>query len=407
MSQKRKYTETEVKPEGKMILDEARAFLARFVVATEAQLDAMTLFSAATHGAGYFETFPRMAFLSELAVVGKSSALTITRLMSSQSVDAGKDAPLQASLIAAADKPIPTLYVDEVQDIFGRSGLNVSKHKFLAEVARKGYKKVGATSVYSKNKSSISYSIFTPIIFAGLGNALPHDIRTRTIIITMEYGVPKNRFTSLEECPANIIGQKFSHLIKQHEKDLKAFEAEGIHPAIQNRKLEIWGPLLAVAYALGGESWLNRAVQAFIEITREDSDTVVLSPQQIVVKDALGIVLENGQDFMPGMKIAAELKKKPHPLYKGRSNISLCLLLSENLCKCVMRRVEGVQFRGYLMDDLMDLWRKIAPAIPQKTVIPDAHNPFEISDNEGDDCEGDYDCVREYDEGDGGWYQSR
>src|SRR6266550_6591771 len=97
-------------------LDEVRAFIARYLAATDAQLDAITLWIASTHVLPAFLTHPRLLFTSHSPESGKSLALSLVMDLSHDGYDAsGTSYALHAKL---AEPTYSTMVFDEVSDIF-------------------------------------------------------------------------------------------------------------------------------------------------------------------------------------------------------------------------------------------------------------------------------------------------
>lgn len=366
-----------------MILDECRDFIARYVHATDEQLDAMTLTAAATHAVRYGVTFPRTLFTSDEPDSGKTLAMTVTLALCANPVDvSGTSYAFQSALMEASntpEQPTPTLYLDEVSDVFGQSGLSGSRHP-VAEILRKGYKH-GATRSASVNRVRTEYSIFTPFLMTGLRAAVPRDIRTRCVVFTMSAGVPQAYYDVREAEPyGDALQHALAASVRRNRDAVSTFRARGLHPKLVKRRLEIWEPLLATAYAVGGRPWLARALRAFAALALDESDSVPLTPVQTIAQDCAGVAEQSGADFIGGMALVDELRRIDRPLYAGRSDASLACLIRDALpCSSEQRRVDGQPLRGYPSHALTDAWSAVRPH-DDSTPEPDApaeHNPFE------------------------------
>jgi Protein of unknown function (DUF3631) len=367
------------------ILDEARAFVAAHVSASDAQLDAMTLYAAATHGIRHCVTFGRLLFTSQEAESGKTLAMTVTAHLSSRPMDTSGSIDALNSAIAAAsnepEKPVPTPFRDEISDVFGKSGINGGSNP-IAEYLRKGYKK-GATRQRSVNRMPEEYSIFTPFIMSGLRTAVPRDIRTRCIIIAMESGTPRKYYSVREGEPdAHALASSLSKHVQAHAQEIARFRGRGLHPKLSNRKLEVWEPLLAVAYAVGGQRWLNRAVIAFTELALDESETVPLTPDQELIRDLATVAAASSTGFIGGMELADELQRLDNPRYTGRSHAALCCLIRDVLpMDSEQRRVGTDRVRGYARTALIDVWEASKPADDTEDIdVPEEENPFDVTD---------------------------
>jgi Protein of unknown function (DUF3631) len=374
-----------------MILDEVAGFMAQHLCASDAQIDAMTLYAAATHALSAFPAFGRLLLTSDQEASGKTLAMTIVASLSANPLDAsGTSYALQSALAAAAntpEQPAPTLYLDEISDVFGRSGLNASRNP-VAEVLRKGYKK-GATRAWSVNRTSEIYSIYTPFIVCGLRVAVPRDIRSRSIAITMRAGTPQVYFDTREAEPyAGRLADTLRKNVSKHFAELAAFRGRGIHPRLRDRKLEIWEPLFAVAKVLGGQSWVNRALASFKELALSESDSVALTPRQEIIRDAAQVTADSGLDFIGGLVLVDEMSRLDNPVYQSRSDASLARLVSDALpVNTVQRRVDGVRVRGYYASDILAAWEAIRPEDPDDAEIPEEENPFAVTGDDSGETE--------------------
>lgn len=350
------------------VLDDAAAFLGQYLAATDAQIDAMTLYAAATHAIRYSVTFPRMLFVSQTEASGKTEAMMRTALLSAAPEDAsGTVAGWQNKLKAATnspEQPVPTMYLDEVSSVFGRSGLGGGNNK-LAEVLRKGYKR-GATQTFGNMNNADSYSVFTPFLMAGLKTAVPRDIRTRSIVITMKPGTPRKYFdVRTGEARGRVMAAAIAGAVTSHKAEVSAFRASRVkHPKLTGRAREVWEPLLAVAYAIGGQRWLNRAMAAFEALTLAEAGVETLTPAQQTAKDAAAIAEQYGEDFIPAAVVYDELRRTGNPLYSlFESNIALGRQVREDTgCLVGVKKVDGQPVRCFRAMDLIEAWTALAPA---------------------------------------------
>ena len=360
------------------IADEVREFIGMYVSASDEQLDAMTLYALATHGMEAFVTFGRMLWWSELEESGKTLAMTVTASVCSNPLDTSGSMPaVDAAMRAAAKTPeVParTPFRDEISDVFSKSGAASNNHP-IAEYLRKGYKR-GATRSNSRNGVDEPYSIFTPFLLTGLrATCVPRDIRSRCVIIHMQPGKPRKYFDVREsEAYATALAKSVSTTVRGQMGALRRFRARGLHPKLANRKLEVWESLLAVAYVLGGQRWLNKGVAAFAALALDESDQPALTPRQQVIRDVAEIASTEtlAGPFVTSDIIADELRRLDNPIYEGRSHHGLVCLTRDSLpCKSGRVTVNGEQVRAYRRADILDAWENERPADPDDVEIPE------------------------------------
>lgn len=387
----------------KFVLDETAEFIAKHVACTPAQSDVMTLYAASTYVIKAFPTLGHVLFAGETEACGKTVAMMVTAALCANPLDAsGTPYALQSALASASNAPeqmTPTLYYDEISSVFGRSGLASSRDP-IAEILRKGYKS-GATRAWSVNRTSESYSIFTPFLMAGLRNAVPRDIRTRCIVVIMRAGTPAAYFDAREAEPeARDLAACLGEAAASRIHEIAQFRAQGIHPQLRDRHLEVWEPMFAVAYILGGQEWLNRCLAAFRELALAGAAQVNLTPKQKTIRDAAEVtaaserrfVLEDGTEFMGGKILRAEMiemdGKRPvaEQRYRGRTDASVGQLIADALPVASLQITvsEGKRRWGYYADDIAAAWERIRPDDPEDAVIPAEIDPF--ADEEDEDA---------------------
>ena len=344
----------------KFVLDETADFVSRHVSCSQAQADVMTLYAGTTYVIKAFPTLGHMLFAGETEACGKTVAMMVTAALCANPLDAsGTSYALQSALAAASNAPeqlTPTLYYDEISSVFGRSGLAASRDP-IAEILRKGYK-AGATRAWSVNRTSENYSIYTPFLMAGLRNAVPRDIRTRCIVVIMRAGTPGAYFDAREAEPeARDLAACLGEAAASRITEIAAFRAKGIHPQLRDRHMEVWEPLFAVAYILGGQEWLNRCLAAFRELALAGAAQVNLTPKQKTIRDCAEVtaasesrfVLEDGTEFMGGKILRAELLemdgKRPvtEQRYRGRTDASVGQLIADALPMASLQVTVGEQ----------------------------------------------------------------
>lgn len=350
------------------ILDEVFTFIDDHVAAERHQIITNVLYAAATHGIRRCATFPRILYTSEMESSGKTHFMMVTASLSANPMDAeGTSFALSSAMLAATNEPekqVPSLYFDEISDIFGKSGQAGSKNP-IAKYLRKGYKS-GATDSMSIQRVATPYSIFTPFAMTGLRTAVPRDIRSRCLVIMCAPGKPRRYWDVRESEPYAAITQSAlrSH-VEVNLDTIGEFRARGIHPKLTGRKLEIWEPLFAVAYALGGQRWLNYARDAFATVGLSERDQASLSGAQTVIRDVAAIAMRLSDEpdaFILALDINDELRRIDNPLYNGLSQASVSRRMGESLpVSSHKRRVPGYDNpkHGFLRSELLAAWEAI------------------------------------------------
>lgn len=375
------------------VLDDIDKFISNYLSATDQQRHAMILYGSASWIISLCATFPRLLFASTDEESGKTLAMMITACLCPEIIDgAGTSFDLIAALAEASMEPeklIPTIIRDEISDVFGRSGTGGSSNNPLADVLRRGYRK-GATRGRSRNGVSQRYNIFTPFIMTGLRTAVPRDIRTRCIVITMKPGIPREYFDVRDgEADAMRWGRVLGKEVREHIAEIAAFRVRNLGiPELRGRKGEVWEPLFAVAQAVGGPRWLAKAISAFRALALSELDQPELNPRQVVVKAVADIApLWVIDGFVPGMVLADELRRTEEPMFKGRSELSVAKLISEQMPMLTVQRQlpSGDRMRGYYLKDIEQAWEEMRPLSPEELEPQEEENPFAVTDEDDDD----------------------
>ena len=370
-----------------LILDEVCDFVSDHLKVASTQADAITLYAASTHALPGLVTIGRMLFSAEVEEAGKTLAMEIAAALSDNPQDAaGSSYALQSALAAAAaapEKHHPTFYYDEIGGVYGESGLNRGGNAVLDQTLKKGYRISGKSS-WSVNRTKQEFSVFGGFYMTGLKTAIPRDIRSRTIVIEMKPGKPGRYYDIRESVPqAQELQEALNSQVLAVTRQIGAFRGRGLHPRLTGRKLEVWEPLLAVAWVMGGQRWLNRALTAFLDLALSESDEVKLSPRQRVLKDMndlLGTAFA-GKRFIGGLDLADELRHLPDPLY-GRTPNGIARLVAD-----CMRPVEPRQerfgsekrVRGYRAADIRRLWEQVKPEETEDAELAEEDNPFAVT----------------------------
>lgn len=385
------------------ILDEIEGFNNRRVhLPTRHNARVMALIAAASWATGDEDPATFRALYTGPAESGKTTAMNITLNMCSNPVDlTGTEPSARSALMRAANTPEtgwPTFFMDDMK-LFGESGLGQTRD-FRADVLRRGYK-MGETSSVSRSGVDKRFNISAPFLMTGLEIVVPPDIRSRCIILPHEAGDSEEYFDiRFAEPMARRYGKALGEIVKSMLPDIKAFRGYGYHPKMTRRYLEIWEPLMAVAYHVGGQRWLNYCIEAFVYLTNNGSSLRQLTPRQELFADAIGIMdgplaWAGSFGFIPGDLLAAELLRLPGGRYRGMNENALEQFVSANMAGVRKRRSGGLlklgyprdQMVGYIAADIRDQWELIRPDEPSDVEAPEPVSPFDPEAWEGEDFE--------------------
>lgn len=371
---------------GERLLDEAYQGVREFLAVTPAQATAITLYAAATHAHKLFPAFPRIFFGAQTPESGKTVGMLVTAYLSSNPVDAAGSSYALTSRLAQAhnspEQPSPTLYRDEISDVYGKAGLNTASKDPISDVLRRGYKR-GATTSWSVNRVAEDINIYLPVILAGLGTALPSDIRSRCVVVTMRRGRPESDLDSDgSEDRLRRTGEALGAEVRSNAHLMVGFTCEGIVPKLTGRSHQVWRPLIAIATFLGGPTWRARALSAFAELTGAAA-SVCLSADQQTLKDLVEIVTDlelstKADSFIGGIALAEELST--YDRFEGRTVLSVAKDIARAMpIDPIQKRIAHAgPTRGYFVKDIVQAWEDMRPAEPEEIAARQEINPFAV-----------------------------
>jgi len=372
---------------GAMVLNDARKFAGEILYASDEMLDALTLAIAVTHTVDSFSTVPRLLFSSPEKESGKTTALDIVVMLASNGWMAN---PTSYALRAKFNEPErPTLVIDEISEVFGQSGLR-GRSNPLGRILREGYR-LSATLSMAVDRVAEDVSCFTVAAFAGLKTAVPDDIRSRSIVFPMK-PLPDN--ISLPRDSQDSDTQEYGKVFNEQLHQWAGNAAAEIkhtfrnmrrpHPKFRARRAQIWGPLYAIALE-AGEDWPARCMRAFKALALDASDMPVLSPAQMVLRDAASCFREAGAERLFGAAIKNYLLGLPDiELYGKLTDRALNRLIAEGLGPSESMDIGPQRARGFHAGPVLAAWDELEvmlyPRADDEPDPDDEETMFDVED---------------------------
>jgi len=252
--------------DGARLLDDIVSGIRRYVVLGEVEADAVAAWCVATHGFLKFSIFPRVLISSVEKRSGKTTTLDcVERLVPRALVAANITAPALYRVIEGAR---PCLLLDEadsfIRDSEDLRGIINAGHRANGMVIR---------AVESgKNYEPRQFSVYSPLVIAGIGRLAP-TIEDRAVIIKLKRRRPDEPIESLRlDKPNGLdeLSRKAARFVADHGDEIR--DADPVMPnTIYNRAADNWRPLLTIADAAGGD-WPGRARRAAIQLDGEIDD---------------------------------------------------------------------------------------------------------------------------------------
>lgn len=346
---------------GAALLDDVRAFLARFVTfPSQAALDITTAWAVHTHFVDcdehlLFMTSPRLVFVSDQPASGKTRAMEMALLLSARGQQVLDPTP--GSFATMINEERATIGIDEIDILFGAGGAKAVLRSLLNGGYRKGAKWP------RMNKASLP--VFSAVTMSGLGRKFRSaaelaPLRSRSIIIDMVPGSPPERYrTSLHEPTAKSLREA---LTRWGARNLDITEAipDDIPEGIDDRLLEVSEPLFVIADRAGGH-WpqtIREAARQLLLGEGDGEDEASLS-ERLIADLAVAFGVESKMSRVALTEALYDIPGSPWAkLWPSRQSApaELSALLAPLGVSAVPVRLEAGVVRGYKRSDFAPLW---------------------------------------------------
>ncbi len=352
-----------VTPDDIELLDDTVTYIRRFVVLSDAAVEACTLWVAHTHAIAAAQVTPYLYLNSPDKESGKTTLYDVLSRICAR--------PWQTSHATAAavrrgldTDPPPTLMIDEVETIFQKQG-----DDFMRGVLDAGFRRGATVTVLERPSWSMrQFGVFGPKLLAGLG-LLPDTVQGRSIPIVM---IPKRDDEVVERARERVLAAASEPLRLRFERWTGEY-IEGLTealpalpPFLSSRQMDFWEPLLAIA-DLFGRDWPIRAWESARQLHErhvEDSEGVEL------LRNLRDLFEEQDKDAFYSEDVVSLLLADEHLRwhnveFHGRSyeltTWHLARLLREYDIRSTRMRLyqeNEKQGRGYRKRDFEDAWAR-------------------------------------------------
>jgi hypothetical protein len=329
-------------------LAEIDAYLNRYMVMSDAQRLACSLWALHSHCHDLWSYTPRLGILSPEAVNGKTTLADLVARLGVDYVDHSSATPAAVFTTAHAT-PRHIIYIDEVDKLFGLMASGKAGGQ-VCSILNRGYGKGSRVTRTAGRGKNIEYNIYSLAIMAGLGESIPPDLYTRTVTIRLRRASSdelrdKRRYDLDEVVPlADGLRTRIMGWLEYVRDPLTAISPE--LPAARTGL--VWRPLLAIAQ-LAGPDILAQAVEACTTLAETHIETTA-DAFLAVVRSTLG-----DRDSVWNREIVDGLAVNGINMTQRAVANALAKLgvLSHNLTRGGRG---GEQFNGYYARDLVSLW---------------------------------------------------
>ncbi len=343
------------------LLEDTRHFIRRFLVISDAQAVALSLFILYTYAAEQFECAPYLQVISAEKRSGKSRLLEVLELLVNRPWLTSRTSA--AALVRKLNEAHPTLLLDESDAAF--SG-EKEYSEALRGVLNAGHRKGGKASLClgkGCNVKVIDLCVFGPKVIAGIGR-LPDTVADRAIPIQLQRKRPGEKVERFRRrliaSTASDLQARLAQWATTDRLEILRCAFPELPAALSDRQQDVSEPLLAVA-DLAGSEWGKAGRRALTDLfggtaAADESLGVKLLSDILVVFDRCDRL--SSRDLVSGL---IEIEGSPWAeLNHGREitpNTVARLLRKFDIAPRTVRW-GGNTFKGYFRDSFQDAWAR-------------------------------------------------
>jgi Protein of unknown function (DUF3631) len=290
------------------ILHDVRAYAYRYVVLSDEQAIAVTLWTVHTHAIDAADTTPYLSITSATKRAGKTRLLEVLDPLVRRPWLTGRTSA--AALVRKIDVDSPTLLLDESDAAF--NGDKDYAEAFRG-ILKSGYKRSGKASLCIGKGADLSvrdFSTFSAKAIAGIGK-LPDTVADRAIPIVLKRRMVTEPISRWHDREGRADAAPLYQRVKTWS-DTAIDTLRAARPALRlqlsDRAADVWEPLLAIADLVGGD-WPSRARRAAVMLMGSVEDT---DPTIELLTDIAAEVLTTDDETIPTKDIIEKLVALEH-----------------------------------------------------------------------------------------------
>lgn len=327
----------------------------RFVVLPKPAVLTVCLWILLTHLLDTARVAPILSLFSPVRRCGKTTLLGLLERLVHRPLTSANITP--AALYKSIAAFGPTIIVDEA-DTF------LAKSEELIGIINAGHTRQSAYVMRaSPGPIPLRFNTFCMKVVAGIGKQST-TITDRSIVIKHQRKRESEFVEKFNDKAATELAMLNAQIVRWAGDNLKSIENTAFklpHLDINDRALDNWEPLLAIAHYMGPQ-WLKRATQAAIELSgRQRNDDC--SGEELLrdIRIAFG---NAGESRLSTEKLIAELSsdpEKPWASYEHRKAITprqLSTLLRNFEIESKNLRICGAVLKGYEFDQFEDAFAR-------------------------------------------------
>jgi hypothetical protein len=342
--------------DGVTLSNSIRSFLLRFVVLSDCQADACSLWVLHTHAIDAADCTPYLNIRSAEKQSGKTRLLEVLECLVARSWRASYTTT--AALMRSIDSDAPTLLLDEMD---AATKADREYGEALRGMLNAGFRRGGSHRICDTGRGNAvrDFSVFCPKAIAGIGD-LPDTVRDRSIPIDMKRRTAAERVERFQtrKTPelARPLHDACSGWAAQYVSSLRDMAID-LPEWLSDRAADGWEPIFAIARAVGGD-WLDRALAAARELSAGDAGEDA-SMGVTLLRDIREIFREKAADRLFTEELLVELnaiEESPWGNWYGRpmTGQGLAKLLRPFQIKPKQVRIGSDTKKGYELDWFRD-----------------------------------------------------
>ncbi|WP_394730609.1 DUF3631 domain-containing protein [Altererythrobacter sp. GH1-8] len=315
-----------------------------------------------------WESTPRIAFLSPEPGSGKTRALEVSGTLVPNAVEAVNVTPAYLFRKVGHDASPPTVLFDEIDTIFGPKAKGNEEIRGLLNAGHRKGAVAGRCVLRGRQIETEELPAYCAVALAGL-DELPLTIRTRSILVRMRRRSREEKVEPYRCRDHDRIGHELRDRLavwaKRHVARLRTLRPL-MPDGITDRDADLWEPLLAIATTFG-EEWEMRARVAAVTLVTDSKKTTPSIGVRLLcdIRQVFG-----DKEKMPTVEILEALnsdEEAPWGDWRGKplDDRKLAAFLRPYGVRPRPIRTDFGPLRGYLREDLHDVWNRYLPELPK------------------------------------------
>ena len=358
------------------LIAEVAAVLDRFVVLpSRAAVLAVSLFALHTFAFDAAHCTPYLVVQSPVKRAGKSRFEEVLELLVRAPWRIA--AASESALFRKIDLERPTLLLDEVDALFGRSAEANEPIRAVLNAGNRPGAAVARVVGEGSGMTVADFSVFCPKVLAGIHTSRwPDTVIDRSIRVQMRRRKPTERVERFRYRTARAqtegLRERLARWAQEHSEALLEAEPR-TPPELDDRAAEAWECLLAIAELAdreGGEGWAQRARAAAVNLAEAEADD---DAHGVAMLHAIRVLIGDEDAIHTSTIVEAVNADEQMPFgeYRKGAGVNargLTKLLKPFAINSHNVRVDGQQAKGYRREQFVDSWARYCENPP--TTIP-------------------------------------